>query len=237
MTDTQDVDSTAFTMSLTDEDGKPMEEETTSQPTSPVEEKQSEEPETPAEKPQEKPTEESEEPENANLVEDETGKRYVPEDRFKQVYGKMRAYERQLKQAPPVQAQPEAEHSAAPLPKALAKRDPSVLRLETEMLRTTMPMFDPNSPEYSPELDELGMKVFEANPKMSLLDAGREAVRIAQGLSRKAAEVRAETRTIKAVQSDSGITGNTAARREAPIDPSKMSLEEMEAYLKKSGQW
>ena len=237
MTDNENVDLAAFSMDVTNEDGAPISEETTSQPDSQVEEKQPEVPETPAEKPQDKPTEQSEEPENANLVEDEAGKRYVPEDRFKQVYGKMRALERQMKQGQPATLQTNAELPHAPLPKAIAKRDPNVLRLETEMLRTTMPQFDQSSPDYSPELDELGMKIFESNPTMSLLDAGREALRIAQGLSRKAAEARIESRTMKAVQSDSGITGNTSAHREAPVDPGKMSLREMEDYLKKTGQW
>ncbi len=231
MTD-ENIDLAAFNMTLTNEDGQPNTEEPTSEPISQVEEKQPVEPETPAEKPQDKA--EEAEPENANLVEDEAGKRYVPEDRFKQVYGKMRALERQVQQQP---VQP-VDLPRAPLPKAIAKRDPNVLRLETEVLRQTMPMFDPNNTQaYSPELDELGLKILEANPNMSLLDAGREAIRIAQGLSRKATEARAEARTIKTIQSDSGITTNAGARQPETVDPDKMSLEEKESYLRKIGAW
>ena len=80
-------------------------------------------------------TKESEnEPEMVETASDETGKRYVPESRFKEVYAKWKAAQRESKT--PEVIQPIAPVQARPVDKTDA--------LEVELLRSTLPQFNPD---------------------------------------------------------------------------------------------
>ena len=184
--------------------------------------------------PKEEPKSENE-PEMVELASDETGKRYVPESRFKEVYAKMKDYERKAKAQPverPVAFQPVAQVS---IPKTDA--------LEIEFLRSTLPQFNPESNEYSREIDELGFNIYEGskdargNYAVTRLEAGRKALQMVKKITSKVAEMKTEARTVKAQQSDQGITNRVLNREGTKADPEKMSLEEKEAWLKANDYW
>jgi hypothetical protein len=171
------------------------------------------------------------------LAEDETGKRYVPEDRFKEVYGKAKAKEREaeeyrrelekLRQGV-VPNQPAAVNPA-PVDKTEA--------LEIELLKGKLPQFDPESDKYSPELDQLGAEIFKANPGITRLEAARRAMNYAQKVAMKVEGVRTEARAVKSLQSDQGITSRVQSRDAGQPDFDKMSEAEIENYLRRTGQW
>lgn len=164
-----------------------------------------------------------------DLAEDELGKRYVPESRFKEVYAKMKQLERErIAQPSPIQTT-SVQHT----PQALDKTE----MLEIEILKGKMPQFDPGSSEYSPEIDELGGYILKANPGMSRIEAARRAVEHVKKLSLKEAVIKSEARSVKSLQSDQGISARVVSRGETRIDPEKMTLEEMESYLKMNGSW
>lgn len=178
-------------------------------------------------------TKESEnEPELVETASDETGKRYVPEARFKEVYAKWKTAEREkAKVEPQVQPQP------APMP--VNKAD----ALEVELLRSTLPQFNPESPDYSRDIDELGFSFYEGskdnkgNYTITRLDAGRKAISMAKKITSKFADIKLEARTVKAQQSDQGITSRVLNREGTKVDPMKMTLEEKEEWLKANGYW
>lgn len=173
------------------------------------------------------------EPELVPTAEDETGKRYVPEARFKEVYGKWKEAERKLKTPEPVfEPQPVQ-------PRPIEKTD----ALEIELLRSTLPQFNPESPDYSRDIDELGYSLYESSKDnkgrhtMTRIEAGRKALSMAKKITSKIAEVKTEARTVKAQQSDQGITNRVLNREANKLDPAKMSLDEMEEWLKANNQW
>lgn len=177
------------------------------------------------------------EPEMVETASDETGKRYVPESRFKEVYAKWKEAERNAKgrgETPP----PEPVRIPQPL-KAADKAD----ALEIEILRTTLPQFNPESQDYSRDIDELGFSLYEGskdskgNYTMTRIDAGRKALQMAKKITSKVADTKLEARTVKAEQSDQGITNRVLNRGEQKLDPNKMSLDEKEAWLKATGNW
>lgn len=173
------------------------------------------------------------EPELVETASDETGKRYVPESRFKEIYAKWKALERERKEQP--QTAPKPQTTPAPVNKTDA--------LEIEMLRSALPQFNPESPEYSSELDELGFSIYEGskdktgNYMMTRMEAGRKALAMAKKITSKVAEVKTEAKTVKAQQSDQGITNRVLNREGVKADPSKMTLEEKEEWLKAQGEW
>lgn len=177
------------------------------------------------------------EPEMVETAQDETGKRYVPENRFKEVYAKWKEAERKAKEAGEV-LPPMPQLQPRPL-KAVEKTD----ALEKELLRTTLPQFNPESPDYSRDIDELGFSIYEGsrdakgNYTMTRLDAGRKAVSMAKKLTSKVADVKLEARSVKAQQSDQGITNRVLNREGTQPDPLKMTLEEKEEWLKATGNW
>jgi hypothetical protein len=220
---------------VTDEEGK-VAEETAQEESAPQEQTPVEEPAT-AEKsadeetpPKEEPSSENE-PEMVPTAEDETGKRYVPEARFKEVYAKWKEAER--KQEKPFEPQPT---------RALQPSDKTDA-LETELLRTTLPQFNPESKEYSKEIDEMGYVFYEAskdakgNHTITRLEAARKALSKAKKLTSEVAEVKSEARSVKAQQSDQGITNRVLNREGTKLDPDKMTLEEKEEWLKAQGNW
>jgi len=179
--------------------------------------------------------EESDEPDLVETASDETGKRYVPESRFKEVYAKWKAAERE-KGKPSAPALPKTElPPAGPINKADA--------LEVELLRTTLPQFNPESEKYSREIDELGFSIYESSRdnkgqySMTRIQAARKALQMAKKITSKVAEVKSEAKTVKAQQSDQGITNRVLTRESTKLDPNKMTLEEKEEWLKANGQW
>ena len=180
-------------------------------------------------------TKESEnEPEMVELASDETGKRYVPESRFKEVYARMKAAERgSIKQ-------PEVFKPYAPIQAKPVNRQDA---LESELLRSTMPQFNADSDQYDRDLDELGFQIWEAskdatgNHSMTQLEAGRKAINMARKITSKVADVKLEAKSVKVSQSDQGITNRVLNREGAQLDPDKMTLEEKQEWLKANGEW
>jgi len=172
---------------VTDDEGQIKEETTSTDETATQEENTVEEP-AQAEKPEESEVEEPKTPtedDEIDLVElaaDDTGKRYVPEKRFKEVYGKLKATERELaKNKVPEVIEPITKPATVPLNKADA--------LEIELLRSIMPQFNPESTEYSRELDELGFSIYEGakdksgNYSMTRTEAARKALQWAKRIT------------------------------------------------------
>ena len=173
------------------------------------------------------------EPEMVPTAEDETGKRYVPEARFKEVYAKWKDADRRARivgTTPPIEPK-----RTGPI----NKQD----SLEIELLRSTLPQFNPEHPEYSRDVDEMGFSIYEGskNPKgeysMTRIEAGRRALSMAKRITSRVAEIKDEARSVKAQQSDHGITTRVVSREGTKLDPEKMSLEEKEDWLKAQGQW
>ena len=223
---------------VTDENGQAIEEnETPLGETSTPEEQTTVNEDAQAEKPADLEVEatqsKTDEDEIDNLVElasDETGKRYVPESRFKEVYGKMKDFERALKE-------PKAKETTLPpaiKPETLDKSD----KVEIELLRATLPQFNPDSSDYSEELDQLGFAIYKATPGLSRIEAARKAVGMAKKIQSKVAAVKDEARQVKSIQSDQGITGRVTSREStSDIPPDDASPEDMEKWLKTHGQW
>lgn len=241
MTDPNDI-AAALNHQVTDEEGEITAENTASEDTAPQEqspvedaataEKSAEEESAPK---QDESTEN--EPEMVETAADETGKRYVPEARFKEVYGKWKDAERKAKEAGTrVPPQPVRE----PIATVPANKTDA---LEIEFLRSTLPQFNPEHEEYNRDLDELGFSLYEGSKNnkgqytMTRLEAGRKAVELAKKITSKLVSAKTEARTVKAQQSDQGITSRVLNREPAQADPNKMSLEEKEAWLKANGQW
>jgi hypothetical protein len=224
---------------VTDDEGQIVGDETPQEESAPQEQTPGEEAAT-AEKsadtkessPEE--TKESEnEPELVETAADETGKRYVPESRFKEVYSKWKAAERKAtpKEAPkviePNQVPPQ---QSKPLDKADA--------LEIELLRSTIPQFNPESDQYDRDIDEMGFDIYQAaKGQMTRLEAGRKALERAKKITSKVADIKSEARTVKAQQSDQGITSRVLTREGTTPDVEKMTLEEKEEWLKANGYW
>lgn len=208
------------------EDATPQEEPAASEP------KTTEDTDAPAREP------EASQPEDelVEVASDESGKRYVPEDRFKKVYGKLKQTEREL-----------AQQRTAPQPASLRQdskpetREPQptdrTAALEVEILNSTLPQFDPTSDQYDEDLDALGAAFYRGNPGITKIAAARMALAHTRKLAMKNAEVKAGARTVKALQSDQGITSRVTSRDSAQVDPASMTLEEKEQWLKENGQW
>lgn len=217
---------------VTDEEGQVAESETASEVMD-AKETTEEEPAqdtTPEQSDEPAPKQESQEAEQ-EVAEDDSGKRYIPEKKAKKWYAKMKQYERELAQRST--SNPSAP-TMPPTPPVLTDKTEI---LEVELLKDRMPQFDPESDQYSPELDSLGFTYLQANPGTSRIQAAKWALNTAKGISSKQDQVRQEARLVKSLQSDAGITKATSSRGSDTVDPSSMSLDEMEAYLKKTGGW
>ena len=238
---TQDEVAAAMNRQITDDQGQPVADDTAQEESAPQEQTTVEEDAT-AEKsvdttestPVE--TEESEnEPEMVELASDETGKRYVPESRFKEVYARMKAAERGQSVKTPEVFKPYAPIQAKPVNRQDA--------LESELLRSTMPQFNADSDQYDRDLDELGFQIWEAskdatgNHTITQLEAGRKAINMAKKITSKVADVKLEAKSVKVSQSDQGITNRVLNREGQQLDPDKMTLAEKEEWLKAEGLW
>lgn len=220
---------------ITDEDGKLAEETTSDERPATQEEKQPEE-EAISEKESEvsKPAEElAEEDEDVDAV-DDNGKRYIPEKRFKKVYGELKAKERELEELRKQHTvQKPTQNFSTPTPENASKAD----RLELEILKEKYPQFDPESSQHSPVLDEMGYEILVSNPGMTRLEAARQALNRAKKLGMAEKAVKTEARVVKQQQADSGIANRVLNRKGTQPDLNKMSLEEKEEYLKANGMW
>lgn len=169
---------------------------------------------------------------------DDSGKRYVPEKRFKDVYGKAKQTERELKALKEQLAKGNALLEATGKSgKALPEPERVVDKADILELKLTKPQFNPQSADYNQELDELAGKIFKATPGISVIEAADEAERYARGIASRISTAKTEARQVKALQADQGITGNSGQRSGASVDPKTMSLEEMEAYLRENKVW
>ena len=167
------------------------------------------------------------EPEEA---EDDQGRKYVPEKRFREIYGQKKALEREiasLRQAPNKEQKEEAP--------ALDRTN----ALEMEILFERYPEFNPNDPDkYSEELDTLAGKFVQANPSLSPLQAAREAKEFAKRIGAKHGNIQNEAVMVKRSISDTGIAGRSQKTSNEPdIDLGSASVDDMEKYLKQTGNW
>lgn len=217
---------------ITDQDGQ-VAEETANEDMAPQETNTVEETAT-AEKSAESTEEELKDSEvetETQLAEDETGKRYVPEGRFKDVYGKYKATQRELDSF-------KRQATAQPIMQPTPETSDKAAQLETELLYVTLPQFDPNSDQHDPDLDDLAVSIYQANPGITKIEAGRRAIAKAKALTKDQVKIVAEARTVKTQQSDQGITSRVSNRPAENAEPGAgASLEEMEAYLRKTGEW
>lgn len=216
---------------ITDDEGK-LADDTADQITATDETNDFEEPAT-AEKPADEKSvsQDDEDSDETELAVDDKGKRYIPEKRLKKETAKRR----------------EAERKAAELEQRLLQNQPvrqEAVELqrptddvESEVLFSKYPQFDPESSEYSRGLDKLGLEIYKANPGISRLRAARLAIERAKELTQDSAKVLAEARSVKALQSDQGITSRVVSRGTTQVDPDKMSLQEKEEWLKANGMW
>jgi len=239
---------------VTDEEGQVVDETTSFEDTA-AQEKNTEEETAPAEKPAESEAKEAKteaEEDETQLAEDESGKKYVPEKRFKEVYGKLKQQERELEARDVLikelmsqgMTQKQAEKEVTkPTKKSDQSEGPS--KADLLELRMTLPQFDPKYDEegkptnadYSPELDKLGYQILKANPGMTPLEAGRQALKLAKDLSKAEVTAQIKAREMKSVSSDQGITSRVTVRGSQAIDPDRMTDQEIEEYLRSSGQW
>jgi hypothetical protein len=170
------------------------------------------------------------EPDLVETASDETGKRYVPESRFKEVYAKMKDYERAVKQPPQPTELPKQPLETKPLDKTD--------QVEVELLRATLPQFNPDSPDYSRELDELGFALYNAQPGVTRLAAARKALDMAKQIQSKVTKIEKEAQTEKSIQSDRGITSRVTSREsKSDVPKEDASPEEIEEWLRANGKW
>lgn len=180
------------------------------------------------------------------LAEDDKGKRYVPESRFKEVYAKLKAKEReaQASQHDPV------KDLTRPLqvPNLNNQELDTTSALETDLLKITLPQFDSEHKDYNPGLDQLGATIYKAagrtdvkgnfKPGITKLEAAKQAVAQAKRFTSDQIAIATEARQVKSSQADQGITNRVVSRGQAGTpNPDKMSLDEKEAWLKANGQW
>lgn len=195
--------------------------------------------ETPAESEDEETPPEAEEDEIVTVTTDESGEGYVPISRFKKVYGKGKAAEREnveLKQrVQELESQGYTPKQAKQIAEApIDKTD----KVEIELLRATLPQFNPEAKDYSKELDEMGFAVYKATPGITRIEAARRALGMAKKLQKKVATIEEEARTVKSQQSDQGITSRASSRKPSSDVPGEnASDEELEEWLKAKGQW
>ena len=219
---------------ITNEEGRPAETETAAE-ASPVEQTTVDETttvETPHESAPEAP--EAHDDDSETPVEDETGKRYVPENRFKEVYGKAKQLERELQA---YRSQASANNTAVKQKKGEPLNDQKTAQLENELLFATLPQFNPDHPDHDDDLDALAVRVYNSTPGITKIQAAREAMQIAGKLAKKVTQVKQEARQVKTLQSDHGITSRVVSRDSTKLNPNELSLDQMEEYLKQQGEW
>ena len=183
----------------------------------------------------EKPAESEEEAPQADDSEDETelaegddGKKYVPEKRFKKIYAKAKESERRIE---------ELEEQLSTQPPSEPKKQVVAQDLETELLFMKMDMFDPNSKNYSRELDILAANIYKASDgTVTKIQAGRKALDLAKGLTVKENSIKESAKSKKVADSEGSIA-RRSPRVSTKVNPKNLSLEEMESYMKDNNMW
>lgn len=194
------------------------------------------------------PTSQSDEADDNQLAEDETGEKYIPKKRFDKVYGKYKATERELETLRQQLSKGDALLQEVSKPASTTQSSQpqaGPTKADVLELRMTLKQFDPQfdengvpqNPDYSPELDQLGYQIWKANPTLSLIDAGKQAIKFAKSVAQKQVETTQAARKVKALQSDQGITSRVQNRAPQTPDFDKMSLKEKEQYLKDNKLW
>lgn len=166
-------------------------------------------------------------------AEDESGEKYIPKKRFDKVYGEMKSYERELEV---LRSRETTETPAAQTQREPYVPDKHLLNLEMEIVRDKYPEFDPQGEAYSEEIDWLAAKLVQADPSLSPLAAARQAREQAKKFARRG-EAKEDVRVVKRAVSDSGIAGRASQPTEPQLDVNSMSVEDMERYLKQTGNW
>lgn len=222
---------------ITDSEGQ-IAEDTASGESAP-QETNTEEQTAPSEKTAEEestPTQEVDESDETNLAVDDSGKRYIPEKRFKKTYAEKKQLEREneaLKAL--VTSTVPVGTNVQPTPTQTSS-NPDLDRLELKMVYKEYPQFNPNSEEYSPEIDKLAGNLRRAN-NLSVTDAAEEAMKMVKKFTSDQVQVAREARTVKALQSDQGITSRVVSREPQQPDFDAMTLEQKEQYLRDKGMW
>lgn len=221
---------------VTDNDGSVAESETVYEETAPQEETtEDESAEVESTATEETIAPKAEEPEvESDLAQDESGKRYVPQERFDKIYGKAKATERELAA---LRQQLQANSVLNQAKPGKGQVVPKVDKADILELKMALPQFNSGSPEYDEDLDTLGLQILRANPGITPLQAGHLAIDTAKRLANKANGVREEARAVKSLQSDQGITSRVISRTATEPDVSKMSASQMESYMKSRGMW
>jgi hypothetical protein len=177
------------------------------------------------------------ESDETNLAVDDSGKRYIPEKRFKKTYAEKKQLEREneaLKAL--VTSTVPAGTNVQPTPTSTSS-NPDLDRLELKMVFKEYPQFNPNSDDYSPEIDKLAGNLRRANNSLSVTEAAEEAMKMVKSFTSNQVQVAREARTVKALQSDQGITSRVTNRQPSQVDFDSLTLEQKEQYLKDNGQW
>lgn len=187
-------------------------------------------------------TQSSDDDDENELAEDESGKKYVPEKRFKSIYAKMKDYERALEEERQRQERGKQILEQAQT-KSKGKNDKPIektaaeIKVEALELKMALPQFDPDNEAFDQNLDTLGYEIYRANPGITLLQAGKRAIEIASKLGQKRVEAQQSAKQVKRMQSDQGITSRVVSRQSTQKSPDQMSEVEMEAWLKENGAW
>lgn len=232
--------------SVTDEEGGTAEEGETFEEESVASEQETPEEESATGENQDESLEDEthsdEDEDEQQLAEDESGKKYVPEKRFKSVYARMKDAERQLEEERARQEEgkrvlEQVQNKSGKKQTKTAEKSPAELKIEALELKMELPQFDPTKPEYDKNLDDLGYEIYRANPGITLVDAARRAIKMAASLSQKEQQLRQTATQVKRQQSDQGITSRVVSRQSTQKNPNNMSLEELEKYLKETGAW
>lgn len=225
---------------ITDDEGKLAEEESApEQPAAPKEESSVEQAPTSEKTPEpdNREPQEAKSDDETELGVDDTGKRYVPESRLKRETRLRREAERALDaQRKQLEQGKQLLNSAKP-DQPLPEPERTIDKADVLELKLTKPQFNPNAPEYSQELDELAFKIFKAEPGLSIMEAADKAEEYAKALAQRSVQAKTEARLVKTEQADRGITGRGGQRQETQPDVDAMSDQEIERYLKETGQW
>lgn len=221
----------ALNKEITDDEGHLSEEQISDEESAPQEENQMED-STQAEKPAEEEVQEPKpetESDETPLVEDEEGKKYVPEKRFKEIYAKAKENERRAKEL----EKQLAEGSKKPLETMPQSKADA---LEVELLYAKYPQFDPTQTDYDQDVDELAADLYLAGKARTKLEAAKLALEKIKKLSSKSLPIKEEAKVIKKAMAES-VTSKGGQRVEAEPNPDNMSPDEMESYMKAKGIW
>lgn len=223
----------ALNKQITDDEGQLEQEETTffEEPAT-QEEKQvddSTQEVNPADEEVQEPKPETES-EETQLVEDEEGKKYIPEKRFKEIYAKAKENERKVRELEKAIAAQIRQPAQEAVPQSKADA------LEVELLFSKYPQFDPTHADYDQDVDDLAADLYVAGKARTKIEAAKMALEKVKVLSSKSLSIKDEARTIKKMMAES-VTSKGGARTEAQPDLDKMSVTELETYMKAKGEW